>query len=105
MDSRNYYYGSGQQPFYAPADFGEARMAALGWLYEFARTKDGADAFVKSLKTAKDQSGADSRPVWDWFYFQTLRGYGGQNALANKDLVPTALALSRGDDPAGCRRR
>ena len=48
MDSRN-YYGGGPQPFYAPADFGEARMAALGWLYEFAQASGAASAPRGSL--------------------------------------------------------
>lgn len=99
MESRNYYYGPGQgpPPFYAPGDYGEARMACLGWLYEQARAKNGHDAFVKRLKDAKDKAGADLRPVWDWYYFQLLRTDGG----TNKDVVNTAFALSKGTDPAG----
>ena len=84
------------QPFYAPSDFGEARMACLGWLYEFARAKDDGRRLRQGApKTAKDKAGADPRPLWDWFYLQTLR------QRDDKDMLPTALALSKGTDPAG----
>src|SRR5207248_128852 len=79
-------------------DYGEARMACLGWLYEVARSKGTGDAFAKQLKDAKDKAGADLRPVWDWYYFQLLRNDGN---MANKDMLPTALLLSKGTDPAG----
>ena len=93
MESRD-YYGGQQQPAYAPSDFGEARMACLGWLYEQARAKGEADAYGKKLREAKDKAGADTRPVWDWLYFQTLRN-------ETKDKLATAFALSQGPDPAG----
>ncbi|HSQ54318.1 MAG TPA: tetratricopeptide repeat protein, partial [Gemmata sp.] len=92
MDVRDYY--SGPQPFFAPADFGEARMAANGFLYEHARARGNSEAFVKQLRGARDKAGADSRPLWDWFYFQQLRN-------EQKGLLATALELSKGSDPAG----
>lgn len=93
MDSQN-YYGGGVQPFYSPSDFGEARMASLGWLYEAERARNTGDAFVKSLKSAQNKPGSDLRALWDWYYFQTLR-------QETKDSLATALALSKGNDPAG----
>ena len=93
MDPR-YYYGSGIQPFFAPSDFGQARLASLGWLYERARSRDQSDAYVKQLKTAREKAGPDTRPLWDWYYFQTLR-------FEKKALFPVVLALSRETDPAG----
>ncbi|HUR55406.1 MAG TPA: tetratricopeptide repeat protein, partial [Gemmataceae bacterium] len=93
MESRD-YYGGQQQPAYAPSDFGEARMACLGFLYEQARAKGESDAYAKKLREAKDKAGADPRPVWDWLYFQTLRN-------EYKDRLNTAFALSQGPDPAG----
>jgi tetratricopeptide (TPR) repeat protein len=89
-------YGGGYvPPAYTPADFGEARMACLGWLNEFARAKDGgADAFAKEMKAAKDKPDADGRALWDWYYFQLLRA-------ESKEVVPAALALSKTGDPAG----
>src|SRR5262249_22119067 len=84
---------------FGPQDYGEARMAALGWLYEFARTKEGSDAFVKKLKDAaasreRERPDADTRPLWDWYYLQTLR-------TDRQGVFATALALSKGTNPAG----
>jgi tetratricopeptide (TPR) repeat protein len=95
INPQNYYIGNNAiVPFHAPADFGEARLAALGWMYEAARARGGAEEFVTSLRQAKDRAGADPRALWDWYYFQTLRG-------ENKDLAATARTLSRGNDPEG----
>ena len=93
---QDYYYGGGYvPPVYVPSDFGEARMAALGWLNEFARSKDGgSEAFTKELQTAKDKPEADHRALWDWYYFQTVRN-------ETKDVAAAALALSKTGDPAG----
>ncbi|HTK75342.1 MAG TPA: tetratricopeptide repeat protein, partial [Gemmataceae bacterium] len=84
---------------YGPQDYGEARMAALGWLYEFARGKEGADAFVKKFKDAaasreRARPETDTRPLWDWYYLQMLRA-------ERQGVFATALALSQGTDPAG----
>lgn len=93
MDAQGYYANPGQ-PFYVPNDVGEARMACLGWLYEFARARDGGDAYLKRLREARDQAGNDLRPVWDWYYLQVLRN-------ESRQVLPAALALSKGGDPAG----
>jgi tetratricopeptide (TPR) repeat protein len=94
INPNGFWFGINVVLFHAPADYGEARMAALGWMYEAARSKDKAEEFVQALRTAKDKAGADVRPLWDWYYFQTLRG-------ENKDVMATALALSKGNDSAG----
>lgn len=91
MDMDSY---SSPQPFYGPGDFGEARMACLAWLYEGARAKDKAEVFLKEPRDAKDKAGADPRPLWDWYYLQLVRN-------ETKQSIPTALALSKGPDPAG----
>ncbi|MBX9584321.1 MAG: DUF1583 domain-containing protein, partial [Gemmataceae bacterium] len=89
LDSQErYYYGGGPPPVYAPADYGEARMACLGWLYEMARAKDQGDAYLKDLRAAKDKAGADPRPAWDWYYLAAVR-------QVNKDVFAAALALSK----------
>ncbi len=94
ISPRNYYYGFGPPPFHAPADFGEARMAALGFLYDAARDRGDAPAYVKSLREAADRAGSDSQPVWDLLHLQALRE-------ENKSLVTTAMKLSKGNDPTG----
>jgi predicted Zn-dependent protease len=94
MDERN-YGGGYTPPFWAPSDYGEARIASHGWLAERARGTGDPDAYLKGLKAARDKAGADPRPAWDLLYFHFLRNAGG------KDLLPVAFELSRGPDPAG----
>ena len=89
----DYYYG-GPQAFYAPSDYGEARMACLGWLYEFGRSSGASDAMIARLRKAKDKKGSDTRPLWDWYYLQSLRN-------EHKEVLTTVLTLSKGSDPAG----
>ena len=66
----------------------------MGWLYEAARNKGTGEEFVKQLRIAKDKAGAEQRPLWDWYYFCSLRNEG-------KQTLPTAMILARGVDPAG----
>jgi tetratricopeptide (TPR) repeat protein len=94
INPQGYWFGGNPLPFHAPADYGEVRIAALGWMYEAAHARDGGEPFAKALREAKDKAGSDPRPVWDWYYFQALRG-------ENKDMLATAMALSKGDDSAG----
>ncbi len=95
MGLDNYRYGGGYTPpYYFPSDFGEARMAAIAFLFEGAKAQNGGDAFVKRLRDARDKAGGDPRPAWDWLYLQTVRN-------DYKDRLTTALALAQGSDPAG----
>ena len=94
INPRNYYYGVGTLPLHAPADFGETRMAAIGWLFQNARSRGEADAFVKTMRESAARAGSDARPVWDLYYLQMLRD-------ENKSLLTTSLALAKGQDLAG----
>jgi tetratricopeptide (TPR) repeat protein len=94
MDPQNRVRGGGMQPVYVPSDYGEARMACLGWLYEVARNKGQGDAYIKQMRTDKDKAGADQHPLWDWYYFNVLRNEG-------KQVFPAAQALAKTADPAG----
>lgn len=91
----NRYYGPGNQPrFWSPGDFGEARMACHGWLYEIARAADQQDQYVKQLRAARDKPNAEPRSQWDFYYLQLLRN-------DRKDLPKLTFELSKGNDPAG----
>jgi tetratricopeptide (TPR) repeat protein len=92
ISPRNYYWGVGPPPFHAPADFGEARMATLGFLYEASRARNDTTGFLKSLRDAADKAGTDSQAVWDLLHLQALREQ-------NKALLQTATRLSQGNDP------
>lgn len=94
IEPREYYRG--QTPtFYTPKDFGEARMAALGWLFEFARdVSDGQEKFIAEMRKERSAANASVRALWDWHYLQALR-------YDNKDTFETAKALAKAsNDPS-----
>ena len=75
------------------ADYGEARIACLGWLYEAARNKGTGEDFVKQLRLAKDKSRAPSNGRFGiGTIFCSLRGEG-------KQMLPTAMILAPGSRP------
>ncbi|MDR3638922.1 MAG: DUF1583 domain-containing protein [Isosphaeraceae bacterium] len=89
LESRDYYNGGmNRQPVWTPADFGQARVAALGWLLQFAQKKDKIDALVQDFRDAKVKAPRDARKLWDWYYLCLLRQENGETHDA-------ALALSR----------
>src|SRR5262249_29586484 len=48
LEARDIYYSGMQQiPFWGPGDFGQARMAALGWLLRIAEKQDHKDEFLR----------------------------------------------------------
>ncbi|HEX5272518.1 MAG TPA: tetratricopeptide repeat protein, partial [Gemmataceae bacterium] len=46
----------GDRQFWSPADFGQARMAALGWLLALAQRADREDEFLRERRDARDPS-------------------------------------------------
>jgi tetratricopeptide (TPR) repeat protein len=100
LESRaNYSVSRVASASWAPPDFGQARMAALGWVVNLAR-KQGSDAEAKvldGLRAAKDKVPRDLRALWDWYYICAMRQEYGQAYEAARDLSraapsdPTAL--------------
>ena len=66
-------YTSPQLASWAPDDFGEARMAALGALLSQAQRDGKHDAWLDALRNARDQAPNDPRPARDVFYVQLIR--------------------------------
>ena len=94
LESRNYYYNGQPRQTYAPQDFGEARLAALAWLFEMSRVKEATEAFVKPFKDNLAAAKPDPRALWDYYYLQTVRN-------ETKDLAEASRKLADGsDDPA-----
>ncbi|HEY1377965.1 MAG TPA: DUF1583 domain-containing protein, partial [Gemmataceae bacterium] len=92
LDPRNWYGGTNYRSW-APRDYGQCRMAALGWLLAFATRDNRQDAFVASRKP-RDHAGADSRARWDWLYLQAVR-------QKQSEAWEAAKALAATPDPAG----
>ena len=58
---------------WTPADFGQARMAALGWLSLASNRDKEVETWLKSLPDRASQPGADSRLLWDVYYLEAVR--------------------------------
>lgn len=93
-------YYSAQPRLWTPDDFGQARMAALGWLLTLAEKDGKQDEFLAAQRQSRDKSeqSADAarqrRAQWDWYYLQAIR----QDYPA---MFEAGQALADGDDPSG----
>ncbi len=89
LENRQIYNGMPQQSrVWTPTDFGQARIAALGWLIQFAQKNGKLDTVVKEFAEATEKAPHDTRKLWDWYYLSLLR-------QENRDTYEAALALSR----------
>jgi tetratricopeptide (TPR) repeat protein len=84
--------GSHQAPrpegaFWSPGDFGQARLAALGWLAFYADERAGLDEFVRGRKRLRDANPADPRGWWDWWYLNQAVGNLAECHEAERVLV------------------
>ncbi len=96
LDNRFLISARGAAQAWAPGDFGQARMASLGWLTALTQKKGKTqeDAFVAGLRQAAEKAPADLRAVWDWYYSCLLR-YDNVGAFAAGKL----LSRSAPNDP------
>ncbi len=92
-EPRYYYYG---QQLWLPHDFGQARMAALGWQLSHAQKEGKHEEFLKKLRdqAMATQIAANDRARLDWFYLLSVK-------QDQKELYDAAKALAKGIDPAG----
>ncbi len=60
---------------WAPADFGEARMAALGWLVSLAGKEQPSrqDDVIAGFRAAALKTPTDLHAIWNWFYMCAVR--------------------------------
>ena len=55
---------------WSPADFGQARMAGLGWVVSLAGSEQPSrqNEFIASFQAAAFKTPADLHALWNWFY-------------------------------------
>ena len=80
---------------WTPADFGQARMAALGWLYAGSLKEKDPEAWAKARQVEAEKSQADPRALWDLYYLQTIRAI-------PREIFAASVRLARAlpSDPA-----
>ncbi|MHB1556493.1 MAG: DUF1583 domain-containing protein [Isosphaeraceae bacterium] len=76
---------------WAPQDFGQARMAALGWLVSLAEKKgpSGSKQVIAAFRKAAGHNPPDAQALWDWFYLCAMRFDNAGAFAAARDLVRT----------------
>jgi tetratricopeptide (TPR) repeat protein len=89
LEQASWAMGQAPRRTWRPGDFGQARMAALAWLYRFARDAERDDVFLKPYRDARAQV-HDARTAWDDYDLQRVRQnpketYEAARALANLD--------------------
>lgn len=90
-----YYYG-GTYRQWSPADFGQARMAALASLYMLAGPGEEPRAFVESVLDELLGDGApSSRKLWDLYYFYTVM-------RESRDVYNVSRELSNSHESEAC---
>ncbi len=82
------YYGGGVNTVWTPTDFGQARMAALGWLYAASLKEKDPDAWFKDRRAEVDRPQADPRTRWDWYYLELIRS-------EPREIFAAAVRLAR----------
>ena len=88
LENRVIYAGSTTSAIWMPSDFGQARMAALGWLVGLARNevKGKEEAVVAEFRAARDRVPRDPRALWDWYYLTLALGDNTGTYEAARDL-------------------
>jgi tetratricopeptide (TPR) repeat protein len=88
LENRIMYATATTGASWTPADFGQARMAALGWLVSLARAegKPKEDALIAGFRAAKDRVPRDPRALWDWYYLNLALGDNTGMYEAARDL-------------------
>ena len=78
-----------QNIVWSPDDFGQARMAALGWLLGFEEQgKIKSDGLLSAVRARAEKAPADVHALWDWFYVCQMH-------YDNSALFEAARRLSR----------
>lgn len=89
------YYATWNNPgagAWAPQDFGQARMAALGWLVSLAEKKgpSGSKDVIAAFRKTATRTPADAHALWDWFYLCEMRFDNAGAFAAARELVRAA---------------
>ena len=89
----------GLATIWAPQDFGQVRMAALGWMLNQAEREGPSkrEELIARIRRASEKTPADARALWDWFYLCLMRndnpGIYAAGRLLARSLATDPLAL------------
>lgn len=74
LDHEPYYFNQQSRPtVWMPRDFGQARLAAIGWMTRLAQEAGQGEAFVTARRERAESTAATTRELWDFVYLQYVR--------------------------------
>jgi tetratricopeptide (TPR) repeat protein len=80
-----------QQPIWTPSDFGQARMAAAGWLLALSQRESKHEELVQAFRAkAARVSATNLRSLYDFYYLQTVRNDGREAYEAARAIAKAA---------------
>ncbi len=104
--SREQYYGysGGPQVSWGPSTFGDARMAAIGWIYRFALDAGKAPEVIARFDEPVEKEGASPRALWDAAYLESIREQNESSQQSRLQVRPLARKLAQAGTIAGAFR-
>lgn len=82
--------------YWTPANFGEARMGALAWLYDYANRGRQGPEFLRRFQIPAERDDATERQLWDYAYLTSVSTGG-----LDRRITPLARRLAQTGRPAG----
>ncbi|HEY2412465.1 MAG TPA: DUF1583 domain-containing protein [Pirellulaceae bacterium] len=73
LDQQSFYNTQSRPAIWMPRDFGQSRLAALGWIVHLEQDSAQADAFVQARREQAEKPAATTRELWDFVYLQHVR--------------------------------
>jgi len=82
--------------YWTPTDFGEARMASIGWLFEFSRRSNRGAEFLLRFREPAERDDATERQLWDYAYLSAVT-----TGTIERQITPLSRRLARSSRIAG----
>ncbi|MDB5388547.1 MAG: tetratricopeptide repeat protein, partial [Planctomycetaceae bacterium] len=86
---------------WTPSDFGQARVAALGWLFRFARDAKKADEFVAKYQIPAQDQKATSKTLWDSIWMAAFAADDSGLYTEKPEVKQIIKRLAAAGDPDG----
>lgn len=97
LSGQDYY---GRQGMWTPADFGQARMAAMAWLLRFARENKQDGEFLAGFQAPLKDSKAAPRQLWNAYYVAALNANDSSSYTEFPEVKSIIDRLAAVNDPA-----
>jgi len=95
------YYGGGRTAPWGPSSYGDARMAAIAWIYRFALDAGKAPEVLERFNKPIEEAQVPPRALWDAAYLQSITEYNQSSQQERMKITPLARKLAGTGEMAG----